>query len=75
MSSVAPEPEGGLSMIAGLQRAAVLVAVLALHLSLILLYYVIVTPLALALRAVHLEALGLRRDERAGTYWRKRRRA
>lgn len=75
MSGGQGEPEDGASLAAGLRRAAALVATLAMHLFLIVLYYLVVTPLAVALRAAHLDALGLRRDERAGTYWRKRRRA
>lgn len=70
-----PDQEDDLSFVAGLRRTLAIAATLAMHLFLVLLYYIVVTPLAFVLRAVHLDALGLRRDERAGTYWRIRRRA
>jgi hypothetical protein len=41
---------------------------------LLVLYYLVVTPLALVLRLLRIDVLGLRRDERAATYWRTRRR-
>jgi hypothetical protein len=46
-------------------------AALALRLPLALLFYVLITPLALLLRALRIDVLGLRRDESAQSYWRR----
>ena len=75
MSGMEPQEDDGLPLVAGLRLSAALAATLLMHLLLVALYYLVVTPLAVALRAARLEALGLRRDERARTYWRRRRRA
>lgn len=45
---------------------------LALQLLLALLFYGVVTPVAVLLRALRVDVSGLRRDERARTYWRTR---
>lgn len=49
------------------------IATVTMHLLLVLLFFVVFTPLALLLRALHLDLIGSRRDGRAGSYWRQRR--
>ena len=48
------------------------VATVTMHLVLVLLFYVVFTPLALLLRLLGVDLIGLRRDERAGSYWRRK---
>lgn len=48
------------------------IATVTMHLLLVLLFFVVFTPLALLLRALRLDLIGARRDGRAGSYWRQR---
>ena len=50
----------------------VAIATITMHLLLVLLFYVVFTPLALLLRLLGVDVIGLRRDERAGSYWRRK---
>jgi len=47
-------------------------ATVAMHLLLVLLFFGVFTPLAVLLRALRIDLIGTRRDERAGSYWRQR---
>jgi hypothetical protein len=42
-----------------------------MHLLLVLLFYALLTPLALLLRLAGVRGLGAGRDERAPSYWRR----
>jgi hypothetical protein len=53
-----------LSVIAG-------IGTLVMQVLLTLLFFVLFSPVALLLRALGIDVLGLRRDERATSYWRK----
>jgi hypothetical protein len=50
-------------------------ATIALQLVLAIVFYAVVSPLALLLRALGIDVLGARRDERAASYWRARSRS
>jgi hypothetical protein len=50
----------------------VAVATVAMHLLLVLLFFVVFTPLALLSRAFRIDLIGARRDGQAGSYWRRR---
>lgn len=43
-----------------------------MRLLLTLLFYVVLTPLALLLRLLRIDVIGRRLDERAASYWRER---
>jgi hypothetical protein len=47
------------------------IATLVMHGLLALLFFVLVSPLAMLLRVLGVDVLGLRRDDRATSYWRK----
>jgi hypothetical protein len=57
----------------GLRQALAVAGTVVLHLALVVLFYAVVTPLALVLRALGIDTIGARRDERAASYWRRRR--
>ena len=55
-----------------LLESIVAAATVAMHLLLVLLFFGVFTPLAVLLRALRIDLIGTRRDERAGSYWRQR---
>jgi hypothetical protein len=55
-----------------LPSSIVAVATVAMHLLLVLLFFVVFTPLAMLLRALRVDMIGARRGEPAGSYWRRR---
>lgn len=54
------------------RHAAFAVALVALHLSLGLVFYLVLTPVGALLRLLRIDVLGLRRDARVASYWRGR---
>lgn len=56
-----------------LPPAIAAIATVTMHLLLVLLFFVVFTPVALLLRALRLDLIGSRRDDRAGSYWHQRR--
>lgn len=62
----------GGGMMSRLLEPIVAVATVTMHLLLVLLFFGVFTPLAVLMRALHIDLIGTRRDERAGSYWRHR---
>ena len=48
------------------------IATVAMHLLLVLMFFVVFTPLAFLMRALRVDLIGARRDGQAGSYWRQR---
>ena len=57
----------------GLRQALAIAGTLVMHLALVILFYAVITPLAVTLRALRIDLIGNRRDERAASYWHGRR--
>lgn len=49
----------------------VAMATVAMHLLLVLLFFVVFTPLAMLCRAFRVDLIGMRREGQAGSYWRR----
>ena len=56
-----------------LRQAASALAAVAMHLALVLLFFGVLTPLAVLLRVLRVDVMGTRRDAGAESYWRGRR--
>ncbi len=67
----APASGGSLGSASSGARPLAAITTLMMHVLLTLLFFALLSPLAMLLRALGVDVLGLRRDERATSYWRK----
>lgn len=67
----APASGGSESSVGSGVKPLAAIATIVTQVLLTLLFFVLLSPLAMLLRALGIDVLGLRRDERAASYWRK----